>query len=161
AKRVYDRSKRFHECARFEPVYFVMALPPSFRAASSLTRWLSMVRNNVVVSDGALRRRGLEIAMVSSFEASVETFISEWTRQDPLARDSSYWRWVFGYPWISTNGQDKVAQKRYAFSLFAGVFRQIPVVVRERGTVIACLVLTLRDWRLSLKYAWYHPDRTE
>jgi hypothetical protein len=157
AKRIYDATRRFHECARFEPVYFVLALPPSFRAAATLTRCLSRVKN-AFITGWKLRHRGLKLETVTSFDDDLEAFIKNLVRDDPLDRDRSYWEWVLRHPWISTSAKDKADQQRYEFSLFSRIFKQIPLLVRRRGTTIAFLVLTLRDGRLSLKYAYYDPD---
>jgi len=157
AKRVYDATRRFQECARFERVFFVMALPPKFRALSSATRLLSHIKNKVLFGWKA-NCRELETEVVQSFDQNLSSFINRWLNEDPLERDVSYWQWVLKYPWLSTTEEDEAAQKRYGFSIFAQRFEQLPVVVRRDGAIIAFLILNFRDWRLSLMYALYDPN---
>jgi hypothetical protein len=156
AKRVYDATKRFQQCSRFVRSYFILALPPSFRVLSPLTRWVAGVKNRMIFGR-KLQRRGLEILTADSFSEGLTSFINTWAVGDPLARDSSYWRWILEFPWLSASTEDEADQKRYAFSAFAKDFRQIPMVVSRRGAIIAFLVMTFRDLRLSLKYAYYDP----
>jgi hypothetical protein len=159
AKRVYDATKRFHECARFDPAYFIMAPPPAFRALSTATRWLSRAKN-ALMSNWKPRGRGLESEIVRSFDENLNSFINQWASDDHLARDSSYWHWIFRHPWVSTTDEDGATQERYEFLAFAKSFEQLPVVIRRHGTIIAFLVLTLRDGRLSLKTAYYDSGDT-
>jgi hypothetical protein len=156
ALRVYDATKRFQECTRFDRSYFIVALPPSFHGLSPLSTWVAGAKNRMIFSR-KLQRRGLEIRTVDSFSGAEESFINRWAVEDPLARDASYWHWVLKFPWISADAEDEATQKRYAFSVFVKDFRQISMLVTRHGANIAFLVLTLREGRLSLKYAYYDP----
>jgi hypothetical protein len=154
AARVYDGTRQFRVCARFDRSYFILALPPSFRVLSPLFRWVAGVKNRMIFGR-KLHRRGLEIRTAISFGEDLTSFVNTWAVGDPLARDSSYWCWVLEFPWVSASAEDEAAQKRYACSVFAKDFRQIPMVVSRRDAIIAFLVMTLRDGRLSLQYAYY------
>jgi len=154
SERVWAATKRFRECVRFDRLRFILAPPPSFRVISPLTRWFAG-RKNRMIFNPRLQRRGLELRTVGAFDAALESFVNTRALKDPLARDSSYWNWVLNFPWMSANPEDETAQKRYAFSVFAKDFQQISMLVSRRGRVIAFLVLTLREGRLSLKYADY------
>jgi hypothetical protein len=154
AKRAYDATKRFQQCARFDRVYFVLALPPSIRVLSPLTKWVAGAKNRIIFAR-KLQRRGLEIRTADSLSEDLASFINTWALNDPLARDSSYWCWILEFPWLSASAEDEATQKRYAFSVFAKDFRQIPMVVYRHCAIIAVLFMTLRDGRLSLKYAYY------
>lgn len=156
AKRVYDATNRFQQCAQFDRSYFILALPPSVPVLSPITRWASGAKNRLIYRR-KLRKHGLDIWAVDSLNGTLESFINKWAVGDPLARDSSYWRWVLAYPWMSPSSEDEATQKRYAFSAFAKDFKQIPILVRRRGAIVAFLAMTLRDGRLSLKYAYYNP----
>lgn len=161
AKRIYDASRRFRECARFEVVWFVMAAPPIFGVLSTVSRWFSYAKNRVLLAFMAMPRY-LQVEVVRDFDEETSVFINKWLEQDPLARDCSYWKWVLQYPWISTTDEDEFAKNRYEFSVFSKSFEQLAVVVRRHGRVIAFLVLTARERRLSLKHALYDPsDRTD
>lgn len=157
AKRIYDATRRFHEFARFEPIYFVMALPPKVRILSAPTRLISQVKNRVLFGWKA-KRRELETEVVRSFDQSLRSFINGWLNEDPFARDASYWQWVLNHPWVSTAKEDEAAQRRYEFSVFSRCFEQFPMVVRRHGTIIAFLILKLRDGWLSLMYALYDSN---
>ena len=159
AKRVYDATKRFQECARFDRLYFILALPPSFRSLSAVMRWIAWAKNRMIFSR-TLRKRGLEIRTIESFNEALNSFINKWAVGDPLTRDASYWHWVLKFPWMSASPEDAATQKSYAFSVFAKDFRQIPLLVSRSGTIIALLIMTLRDGRLSLKYAYYEASDT-
>jgi hypothetical protein len=154
AKCVYDATKRFQQSAKFDRVCFLLALPPSFRVLSRLTKWVAGAKNRIIFGR-KLQRRGLEIRTVDSLSEGLASFINTWALNDPLARDSSYWCWILEFPWLSASAEDEAAQKRYAFSVFAKDFRQIPMVVYRHCAIIAFLFMTLRDGRLSLKYAYY------
>jgi hypothetical protein len=154
AKRVYDATKRFKQCVRFDRSCFIVALPPSIRAMSRLTKWGAGTKNRMIFGR-KLQRRGLEIRTANSLDDGLTSFINTWTVGDPLAMDASYWCWVLEFPWLSASAEDEAAQKRYAFSVFAEDFRQIPMVVSRHGAIIAFLFMTLRDGRLCLKYAYY------
>jgi hypothetical protein len=158
AVRVYDATGRFHECATFARSYFVMALPPSFLLLSASSRWIVGSANRMMASR-TLQGRGLEVRTVDSLGDDLASFIDRLTAGDPLSRNATYWRWILEYPWMSASAEDEAAQRSYAFSLFAEDFRQIPMCVTRRCAVIAFLVATLRDGRLTLKYALY--DETD
>lgn len=154
AGRVYDGTRQFHECGRLKRSYFVMGLPSSLGALNRATTWFAGAKNRLIfVRDH--RRRGLEVQIADAFDGAMESFVNSWASRDPLRRDSSYWNWVLKFPWISSDEEDKAIREHYAFSAFAKDFRQIPMFVIRFGTIIAFLVMTLRDGRLSLKYAHY------
>jgi hypothetical protein len=155
AIRVYDATKQFQQCARFDLSYFVLALPRSFGVAGSFMGWVAGVKNSAISNRRKVGKRGLEIRTADSLDEGVAPFIDRWAATDPLRRDASCWSWILKFPWISASREDEAEQKRYAFSVFAKQFRQIPVLVMRRGAIIAFLVLTFRDGRLYLKYAYY------
>jgi hypothetical protein len=154
AERVYDATSQFRKCARFDQSYYIIGLPPSFRVLNRFTSWFAGARNRMIFPR-ELPNRGLEIQMVGELDASMESFINTWAVGDPLGRDSSYWNWVLKFPWMSSSEEDEAVQKRYAFSVFAKDFRQVLLRVSREGAIIAFLVMTLRDGRLCLKYAYY------
>lgn len=154
ARRVGDASRQFRYCVKFQGSYFVMAPPPSFRGLSSATKWFVSAKNRITFRT-SLQERGLEIQTVDAFNAAAESFINTQAVDDPFARDSKYWKWVLDYPWMSATEEDKIAQERYAFSVFAKDFRQIPMFVSRQGVFIAFFLMTVRDGRLILKYAYY------
>lgn len=161
AKRIYDATRRFDECGRFEPICLVMALPTKFRALSAATRLLSCAKNRVLF-DWNAKCGELETEIVRSFDQDLQLFINKWFKEDPFGRDAAYWEWVLKYPWISNTEEDEAAQRRYEFSLYAKSFEQLPCVVRRNGTIIAFIFLKLHDGRLSLMYALYDPsDRAD
>jgi hypothetical protein len=133
-----------------------MALPPSWRVSSSLTKWVAGAKNRTILSR-KLQRRGLKVRTVDSFNETLDSFIKTWAVADPLARKSLDWKWILQFPWVSASAEDQAIQQRYKFSVFAKDFRQIPMVVSRENAIIAFLFLTLRDGRLSLKYAYYNP----
>lgn len=157
AGHVYVGTRQFRECARFDRSYFIIGLPPSFRALSRLTRWFAGAKNGLIFGRELLNR-GLEIQTVHTLDGAMESYINTWAVGDPLGRDSSYWNWVLKFPWMSASEEDEAIQKNYAFSVFAKDFRQIPMFVSRFGTIIAFLLMTLRDGRLYLKYAYYDPS---
>ncbi len=158
AERVYDATRQFRECARFDRSYYIIGLPPSFRILNRLTSWFARARNRMIFPR-ELPNRGLEIQTVGELDGSLESFINTWAVRDPLGRDSSYWNWVLKFPWMSPSEEDKAVQKRYAFSVFAKGFRQVLLRVSREDAIIAFLVMTLRDGRLCLKYAYYNDSQ--
>jgi len=160
AKRVYDASRRFSECARFQPVYFIMALPVRFVALGTATKLLSRLKNKILF---AFNRRAsrLDIETVNASDQGVQAFLNDSLPSDPFRRDLTYWRWVWDHPWISASGEDKSQQERYQFSVSSDCFEQIPVVVRRDGEIIGLLFMKLRDDRLSLMFALYEPRDTQ
>jgi len=154
AERAWVATKLFRECARFDRSYFIMAPPPSLRFFSPPIRWTIGAKNRMIF-DRKLGKHGLEIRTVGAFDEPFESFVNTRAIRDPLARDTAYWNWVLNFPWLSTSPEDEAAQKSYAFSVFAKDFRQIPLLVFRHGAVIAFLVMTLREGRLTLKYADY------
>ncbi len=156
AERVWVATKLFRECVRFDRVYFILAPPPSIGFLSPPVRWMSGAKNRMIFNR-KLRKCGLEIRTVDTFDEPFESFVNTRAVADPLGRDTAYWNWVLNFPWMSTSPEDEAAQKSYAFSVFAKDFRQIPLLVIRHGTVIAFLVMTLREGRLTLKYADYDP----
>jgi hypothetical protein len=154
AKRVYDATMRFQQCAKTRRSNFILALPPSIPALSRLSALIAGTLSRMIVGR-SLHMRGLEIGAVDSLNEGLSAFINSWAFRDPLARDASYWRWVLEFPWLSAEPQDENTKKKYAFSAFAPDFKQIPVVVTRNSMIIAFLVMTLRDNRLCLKHAYY------
>jgi hypothetical protein len=157
AKRIYDSSRRFSECARLEPVYFIMALPTHFRVIGVITKWFSGLKNGILFM-GKRGRTRLEIETVAARDEGLELFIDRWSVADPFARNLSLWRWVWGHPWISGSSEDKAQKDRYQFSVFSKCFKHTPIVVRRDGDIIGLLVMKLRDGRLSLLFALYDPQ---
>jgi hypothetical protein len=157
AKSVYDATRRFRECARFDREYFLIALPPWLHGLSGPTRSFAAMKNRMI-SGRKLERRGLEIQVTESLNGDLNSFINSHTVGDPLGRDASYWRWILQFPWVSGDSEDEAIQKRYEFSVFIKDFRQIPLVVSRYGAIIAFLFLTLRNGRLGLKYAYYDSN---
>ena len=156
AERVCVATKQFRECVRFDQAFFVMAPPPSYRVLGPLFGWFTGAKNRVILYD-ELHRHGLEVRTVDASDADFESFVNARAHEDPLARDSAYWKWVLEFPWVSASAQDAAEQERYAFSLFAKDFRQIPILVSRNGAAIAVLILGIRKQRLTLKYAYYDP----
>jgi hypothetical protein len=154
AIRVYEATRKFHECARFEQSYLIMALPPRFGVVSASLRRISSLINRLIAGPILLRRK-LEIRMVDCLDEELSSFIDAKTHADPLNRDASYWRWILKSPWMSTAPEDRGVQDQYAFSLFAKSFRQIAIAVKRNGAIVAFVFATLRDGRLSVKYAVY------
>lgn len=154
AERIWATTKLFRECIRFDRSYFIMAPPPSFRLFSPPIRWFTGAKNRIIFDRG-LQKHGLEIRTVGAFDGAVEAFVNTRAIGDPLARDAVYWKWVLNFPWMSSSPEDETAQKSYVFSVFAKDFRQVPLLVVRHGAIIAFLVMTFRDGRLSLKYADY------
>ena len=156
ARRVIDATKRFQEFARFDLSYFIMALPPSWRVSSRLTRWVAAAKNRMIFSR-KLQGSGLNVRTIDSFNEVSESLIKTWAVADPLARDSLDWHWILQFPWVSASAEDEAIQERYEFSVFAKDFRQIPMLVTRYSAIIAFLFLTLHDGRLCLKHAYYDP----
>jgi hypothetical protein len=154
AVRVYAATKHFQECARFDLSYFVLALPPSVPLAGLATRWISGAKNRLIFG-GKLKKRGLEIQTITSFDGALDSFLDRWSARDSLPRDSSCWHWILEFPWMSSGAEDEAAQKNYEFSAFSDDFRQVPVLVKRNGATIAFLLMTLRGGRMYLKYAYY------
>lgn len=154
AVRAYDATQQFQECARVDRSCFVMAPPSQFGVLGQPIRWSSGVKNRLLFRR-MLQNRGLENRVVNILDEPLAALIDNWAVGDPLGRDSSYWRWVLSFPWMSADAEDEAAQKRYAFSVFAKDFRQVLLRVSRQREVIAFLVMTLRDGRLCLKYAYY------
>lgn len=160
AKRIYDASRRFTECARFRPVYFVLSLPEKIPVLGTATRRLSRYKNKLLLG----RRLGespLSIKKLDLSDQSVQSFLTRRLRADPFARDLTYWRWALEHPWISSSDEDREQQKRYQFSVFSAHFEQRPVSVRHHGEVIGLLFLRFRDGQLSLLFAVYDPKDIE
>jgi hypothetical protein len=155
-KRVYDATKRFHEFARFELTYFMIASRPSWRVSSRLTKWAAAVKNRLIFGR-KLERYGLTVQTIDSFNYALDSFVKRWAGADPLARDIADWRWILQFPWVSASAEEEAIQKRYEFSAFANDFQQIPMLVSRKGAIVAFLFLTLRNGRLRLKYAYYDP----
>ncbi|SRR6266550_2382409 len=158
AERVYDATRQFRQCARFDRSYYIIGLPSSFRILNRLTSWFARARNRMIFPR-VLPNRGLEIQTVGELDGSIESFINTWAVGDLLGRDSSYWNWVLKFPWMSSSEEDEAVQKKYAFSVFAKGFRQVLLRVSREGAIIAFLVMTLRDGRLCLKHAYYDDSR--
>jgi hypothetical protein len=158
AERVYNATRQFRECAKFDRSYYIIGMPPSFRVLNCLTSWFARAKNRMIFPR-ELSNRGLEIQMVGELDGSMDSFINTWAVGDPLARDSSYWNWVLRFPWMSPSEEDEAIQKRYAFSVFAKDFRQVLLRVSREDAIIAFLVMTLRDGRLCLKYAYYDDSQ--
>lgn len=160
-KRVLDATKRFQEFARFELTYFMMALPPSWRVWSPLTKWVAAAKDRMIFSK-KLERCGLKVGVINSFDGALESFMKPWAAADPLARDNMEWQWILQFPWVSAAVEEETIQKSYKFAAFAKDFQQIPILVSRDSAIIAFLFLTLRNGRLSLKYAYYnHADIAE
>jgi len=157
AKCVYDATRRFRECARFDREYFLIALPPPFYGLSGPTRSFAATKNRMICGR-KLERRGLEIQITKSLNGDLSSFINARAAGDPLGRDASYWRWILQFPWVSGDLEDEAIQRRYEFSVFIKDFRQIPMLVSRHGAIIAFLFLTLRNGRLGLKYAYYDSN---
>jgi hypothetical protein len=157
AIRVYEATKKFQESVKFDLSYFVLALPPSFGFASRFTIWLVGLKNRLIFRR-TLSKRDLDFEVVNAPDEAVGTFIAHCSAEDPLQRDCPCWKWILGFPWLSATAEDEEAQKNYAFSVFARDFRQVAMVVRRRGAIIGFLVMTARDGRLTLKYAYYSPS---
>jgi hypothetical protein len=157
AKCVYDATRRFRECVRFDREYFLIALPPWFHGLSGPTRSFAAMKNRMICGR-KLEKRGLEIQVTESLNGDLSSFINAHMVGDPLGRDASYWRWILQFPWVSGDSEDEAIQKRYEFSVFIKDFRQLPMVVSRHGAIIAFLFLTLRNGRLGLKYAYYDSN---
>lgn len=154
AARAYVGSGRFEEHGRCGRSFFIVSLPPSWGRLSRAAQWVAGVKNHLI-SGRSLKRHGLQIQISDVFNEEMESFLNARAEKDVFGRDSAYWSWVLQYPWMSTTDEDQVAQKNYAFSVYAGDFRQIPMWVSRRGTMIAFLLMTLREGRLTLKHAYY------
>jgi hypothetical protein len=156
AKRIYDASHRFEEFAAFDLSYFILSCPPEWHIVSPISHWAAKTKNCILFST-MLNRYGLTLQTFDSLDGGLEPFLRRWTAAESLTRDASDWQWILKFPWVSADAEDRVVQTRYAFSVFAKDFRQLPLVVRSHGAVIGFIFLTLRDGRLSLKYAYYDP----
>ncbi len=154
AERVLGATRKYRECVRFDQTLFVMAPPPTYRSLSLLTGWFAGAKNQILFQHD-LQRHQLEIRVLDAVDADFESFVNARIHGDPLLRDSAYWTWVLAFPWVSAAAEDEAEQERYAFSVFAKDFRQVPILVKRRGTSLALLILTLRKGRLTLKYAYY------
>lgn len=154
AERAIVATKQFRECARFDLAFFVLAPPPSFRVLSPVIRCFAGAKNQILFRQ-SLQRRNLETRVVGASDPAFVSIVNAWAVGDPLVRDSAYWKWVLEFPWVSASAEDEAEQERYAFSVFAKDFRQIPIVVTRNGESIALLILGLRKGRLTLKYAYY------
>ncbi len=160
AKRIYDASRRFSECARLQPVYFVMALPPHFPVIGVIAKWFSGFKNGIFFTRKRRTTR-LAIETVTPRDEGLLSFLDRWSDEDPFERDLPFWRWVLDFPWISGSSEDKAHQERYQFSVFSECFKHMPVVVRRDGQIIGFLVMKLRDGRLSLLFALYDPQERD
>lgn len=156
AARAYIGTGLFQEQARNARSYFILSLPPSAGVLGRVTRWLAGAKNRLVCGR-AVASRQLQIEAVETLNEGMKSFIDDWAREDPLSRDSVYWNWVLQHPWMSAGVEDRAVQKSYEFSVFAEDFRQIALFVGRHGKIAGFLVLTLRDGRLTLKYACYDP----
>ncbi|HTS12546.1 MAG TPA: hypothetical protein VMH00_10545 [Candidatus Limnocylindrales bacterium] len=157
AAQVYTGTRRFQNGGSLNSACFVIALPPSLPVLGNLSRWLAGRKNQLILGRQSAKR-GLDIQIVQTLDGENESFINKRATEDPLRRDSSYWNWVLRFPWMSANSDDEVAQRSYAFSVFARDFKQIPMFIRRLGTIIAFLFMILREGRLVLKCAWYKPS---
>jgi hypothetical protein len=156
AASAYLNTGQFEERGRCDRLYFIISMPSSAALPGRVVRWAAGVKNRSLFGRSAVRRElGIQVADV--FDTEMESFIDDQAREDPFGRDSLYWKWALRFPWMSSTDEDRVMQKRYTFSVFAGDFRQIPMFVSRKGRIIAFLVMTLRDLRLTLKHTYYDP----
>ena len=102
AERVWVATKLFRECVRFDRVYFILAPPPSIGFLSPPVRWMSGAKNRMIFNR-KLRKCGLEIRTVDTFDEPFESFVNTRAVADPLGRDTAYWNWVLNFPWMSTS----------------------------------------------------------
>ncbi len=157
AARAYLGTRQFLEHGRCDRTYFILSLPPSAGLMGRALRWSAGVKNRLMYG-GSIVRRELRLQVADVFDAQMESFVNDHARQDPFGHNSEYWNWILRFPWVSTTDEDRIIQERYAFSVFAPDFRQIPMFVSRGGRTIAFLAMTLRNARLTLKFAYYDPS---
>jgi hypothetical protein len=156
AASAYLNTGQFEEHGRCDRTYFIISMSPSTGLPGRVVRSVAGVKNRWLYGRSAVRRE-LRVHIPDVFDAQMESFIDHQAQEDPFGRDSLYWNWALRFPWMSSTDEDRVMQEKYTFSVFAGDFRQIPMFVSRHGRIIAFLVMTLRDHRLTLKHAYYDP----
>lgn len=90
---------------------------------------------------------------VSTYTEEVKQFVATFQKTESEDNIANKIQWIIDYPWLYQS-EATTDSKRYHFSSAVGQFKTILAIKREKGKIIAVMLLHIRDGVLKVPYCF-------
>lgn len=91
----------------------------------------------------------------------IQGFLNDFKKEELFKRDFKTYQWIMEYPWIKTDIQTAQFSKKYYFSSFAKVFKNVFYILKKDSEIISIINISIRDKHLKIPYFYGTIDNIQ